>query len=58
MNANYWIPIGYTSTSYAFTGNFDGDGHTISYITINGTYSGCGLFGYAGSSATIKNLKK
>lgn len=57
MNANYWIPIGYTSTSYAFTGNFDGDGHTISYITINGTYSGCGLFGYAGSSATIKNLK-
>ena len=57
MNANYWIPIGYASTSYAFTGNFDGDGHTISYITINGTYSGCGLFGYAGSSATIKNLK-
>ena len=57
MNANYWIPIGYASTSYAFTGNFDGDGHTISYMTINGTYSGCGLFGYAGSSATIKNLK-
>ena len=26
MNANYWIPIGYESTSYAFTGNFDGDG--------------------------------
>ena len=57
MNANYWIPIGYESTSYTFTGNFDGDGHTISYIEINGTYSGCGLFGYAGSSATIKNLK-
>lgn len=57
MKANNWIPIGYASTSYAFTGNFDGDGHTISNISINGVYSGCGLFGYASSSATIKNIK-
>ena len=41
----------------AFTGNFDGQGHTISNLFINrpsGQY--VGLFGYNGASATVSNL--
>lgn len=49
-----WLPIG--SEYDAFTGNYDGNGHTISNLYINRTselYSG--LFGNC-SNATIKNL--
>ena len=47
-----WTPIG--NTSNAFTGSFDGGGHTISGLTITaGNY--VGLFGYI-SGATIKDL--
>lgn len=47
-----WTPIG--NSSVAFTGTFDGDGHTISGMFINTTSSHNGLFGK--SSGTIQNL--
>lgn len=49
-------PIG-TSTSYGFSGTFDGLGHTITGLTINrASGSGVGLFGYTTSSAVIRNV--
>ncbi len=47
-----WTPIG--NSSVAFTGNFDGDGYTVSGIFINTTSSHNGLFG--NSSGTVQNL--
>lgn len=47
-----WTPIG--NSSVAFTGNFDGDGHTVSGMFINTTSSHNGLFG--NSSGTVENL--
>ncbi|MBR2270985.1 MAG: hypothetical protein IJ912_01330, partial [Fibrobacter sp.] len=47
-----WTPIG--NSSVAFTGNFDGDGHTVRGMFINTTSSHNGLFGK--SSGTIQNL--
>lgn len=47
-----WTPIG--NSSVAFTGNFDGDGHTISGMFINTTSSHNGLFG--NNSGTVQNL--
>lgn len=49
-----WNPIGTSGSS--FTGIFDGNGHTISNLTINdSTNDYKGLFGYT-SGAEIKNL--
>jgi hypothetical protein len=43
--------------STAFTGTFDGQGQTISNLTINQPYGQwVGLFGYTGASATVSNL--
>ncbi|MHB1758134.1 MAG: filamentous hemagglutinin N-terminal domain-containing protein, partial [Leptospirillum sp.] len=55
-----WIPLG-TSSSAAFTGTFNGNGHTVSGYTIgtSGTnYSGNdgGFIGYLGSGGTVENL--
>ena len=49
-----WQPIG-TSSSNAYKGTFDGNGHTIKNLTINSTQSLVGLFGYI-QSAQIRNL--
>ena len=53
-----WTPIGDTK-AHAFKGVFDGNGKTISNLTIDipsGTYQG--LFGYVGGgNTTIKNVK-
>jgi len=50
-----WTPIG--TTSAPFTGNYDGNGHTISKLTItSATAAGVGLFCYIGSSAIVKNV--
>ena len=50
-----WTPIGKNS-SYAFKGIFDGQGHTIKNINIEGSASGnYGLFGYM-DGGTIRNL--
>lgn len=54
LSAHYWTPIG-TSTRKYFEGTFDGDGHTISNLTINTNASYVGLFG-ATSGATLKNV--
>ena len=37
-----------------FSGTFDGNGHTISHVTLNENYHFIGLFGY--SKGTVKNL--
>jgi hypothetical protein len=50
-----WVPIG-TDTGLAFTGEYDGNGYTISNLTVifdTAQYSG--LFGLA-SYATLKNI--
>jgi hypothetical protein len=51
-----WTPIGdYTSNARQFQGTFDGQGHTISGLLVNGgDYAG--LFGYVGTGGQIKNL--
>lgn len=51
-----WEPIGYASyydETKAYSGTFDGQGHTISGLNANATVSG--LFGYT-KNAAIKNL--
>jgi hypothetical protein len=52
-----WTPIGKTSGNtppVAFTGTFDGTGHTISGLSVTGTTSYLALFGR--NNGTIKNL--
>ncbi|MCD7757293.1 MAG: hypothetical protein LUH45_03900 [Clostridiales bacterium] len=53
-----WTPIGnyVSSTSLTYTGTFDGDGHTISGLYINGTRNYQGLFGCVGSGGTVQNV--
>ncbi|MGM8366174.1 immunoglobulin-like domain-containing protein [Virgibacillus sp. W0181] len=52
-----WEPIGDGSTFSRFEGTFDGEGHTISGLTITRpTEDNVGLFGYIQSSAEIKNV--
>lgn len=48
-----WMPIG--TESAAFTGTFDGNGHTISGLTIDRGTGNNGLFG-ATLDATIENV--
>ena len=50
-----WTPIGTSSSRYS--GNFNGDGHTISGLYINSSSDNYqGLFGYVGSSGKVQNL--
>ncbi|WP_139214787.1 beta strand repeat-containing protein [Pelosinus propionicus] len=53
-----FVPIG--TYGNAFTGTFDGLGHTVSALTINLSSSDAvvyaGLFGYTGSGATLRNV--
>ncbi len=50
--------IGTSIGSRYFTGNYDGGNYTISGISINRSDTDCqGLFGYVGSSGTIKNVR-
>ncbi|MBQ8429460.1 MAG: hypothetical protein IJX30_05145, partial [Clostridia bacterium] len=48
-----WTPIGNSSNEYA--GTFDGNGHSISGIYINGTSDDQGLFGWV-KNGTVKNV--
>ena len=55
-----WVPLGTSSTS-AFSGTFNGNGHTVSGYTIGtstSNYSGCdvGFIGYLGAGGTVMNL--
>lgn len=57
---NLWNPIE-GPNGEAFTGTFDGDGHTISGLYMNAQSAGnqtrgLGLFSYLGSDGTVKNL--
>ena len=47
-----WTPIG--TKNMPFSGNFDGNGHTISGLNYSGEYAG--LFGYM-NNGTISNIK-
>ena len=50
-----WTPIGSDSNEY--TGTFNGDGHTISGLTINNSSANYqGLFGYVGTGGKVQNL--
>ena len=50
-----WQPIG--DSSNPFAGQFEGNGFTISNLTISrGRTNGVGLFGYTGSGAEIANV--
>ncbi len=51
--ARIWEPIG--NSSYKFNGEFDGQGHTISGVYINGSNSYVGLFGYI-DAGKVKNV--
>ena len=50
-----WTPIG-TNYNNAYTGIFDGNGHTITGLTVTGSDQYAGLFGYIGSGGTVKNV--
>lgn len=54
---NKWTPIGPAGGNQSFQGTFDGQGHTISglYMAREATYGG--LFGVAGASSEIKNVR-
>ncbi|MDE5975460.1 MAG: hypothetical protein K2G69_02805 [Muribaculaceae bacterium] len=58
LNNHNWTPIG--NEKISFDGSFDGEGHTISNLSITQTdnASAAGLFGKAwgGSSSSFKNL--
>lgn len=54
MQGQVFTPIGTTSTR-AFRGHFDGNGNTISNLSISGTNQYYGLFGYM-ITGTIENL--
>lgn len=50
-----WVPIGNSSSN--FRGGFDGDGHTITGLTINRVFeSYIGLFGFASLNGQIRNV--
>lgn len=51
-----WTPLFSSSSSSAFTGTFDGDGHTISNFKQTSSTTYYGFFGYLSSKATIKNV--
>ena len=52
-----WTPIGYEGGVVSgFNGHFDGNGKTISGLTITEQYANVGLFGRMASNATITNL--
>ena len=51
-----WTPIG-KDDSHAYTGTFDGGGHTIKGLTVTGSDDYAGLFGYIGENGTVKNVK-
>ena len=50
-----WTPIG-TSFDNSYTGIFDGNGKTITGLTVTGSDQYAGLFGRIGSGGTVKNV--
>lgn len=50
-----WTPIG-KDDNKAYTGTFDGNGKTITGLTVTGSNDYAGLFGYIGSGGMVKNV--
>ena len=50
-----WTPIG-TNYNNAYTGIFDGNGKTITGLTVTGSYKYAGLFGDIDENGTVKNV--
>lgn len=50
-----WTPIG-KDDNKAYTGTFDGNGKTITGLTVTGSDQYAGLFGYIGSGGKVKNV--
>ncbi len=60
LNFEAWVPIG-GSEYVPFSGIFDGNGKTVSGLTVDDDgsldlFCGLGLFGFAGENSIIKNL--
>ena len=51
-----WTPIG-TASNNAYTGTFDGGGHTITGLTVKTSDQYAGLIGCIGSSGKVKDVK-
>ena len=51
-----WTPLFTSSTTKAFTGTFDGNGHTISNFKQKSSYTDYGFFGYLAEGACVKNV--
>ena len=49
-----WTPVGNYDNQY--TGTFDGNGHTITGLTVTGSYKYAGLFGDIDENGTVKNV--
>ena len=60
LSGKNWEPVAFGDDTYYYTGIFDGNGHTISNLTITKENlswdDDCGMFGLVGANATIKNL--
>lgn len=50
-----WTPIG-KDDNKAYTGTFDGNGKTITGLTVTGSYKYAGLFGDIDENGTVKNV--
>mgnify|MGYP002967936975 FL=1 len=50
-----WTPIG-TAWNNSYTGTFDGNGNTISGLTVKGSNEYAGLFGCIDDGGTVKNV--
>ena len=50
-----WTPIG-IDYNHRYTGTFDGGGHTITGLTVTGSYKYAGLFGDIDENGTVKNV--
>lgn len=55
LSGTNWTPIGIDDNK-AYTGTFDGNGKTITGLTVTGSDQYAGLFGYIGSGGTVKNV--
>ena len=50
-----WTPIG-IDYNHRYTGTFNGGGHTITGLTVTGSYKYAGLFGDIDENGTVKNV--
>ena len=54
LYAHAWVPIG--TPDHPFNGTFDGNGKSVTYVTIEASDSYQGFFGYIGQNGMVKNL--